>query len=620
MEYPTLNVKQKSRQMSDAFLGYNHNLRIGDSEFYDMKNMTSDYYPILAPRKQRGIYKDGVNATAIIGRDLVAEDPVVDAILTDEVCYVDGTAFVMNGERIELGLNDKPKQLISMGSYIIIMPDKKWVNTTGWILDSERHDPDEPYFLSGSCGDIDVENVSNGKVTFSLCTLDGEDYKNVASQGEPAKTNGALWYDTSTKPPVLKKYSESQKQWVSIPTTYVKIKGEINDDRGRIAENLNQYDGVEISGITLKGWTNLNGSQVIWGKPNDCEIIITGIPDAADLGAGPSEQTDPITVSRKMPDMDFVIEAGNRLWGCKYGFKNSTYTCVNEIYASKLGDFKNWNCYMGLSTDSYTASCGTDGPFTGAITHMGYPLFFKENFMHKVYGNYPANFQIQTTACRGVQNGSDKSLAIVNETLFYKSSNSVCAYDGSLPVEMSTALGDVRYSDAVACAYGNKYYIDMKTADGKYHLFVYDTAKGMWHKEDNIQVDGFCVYDGEVYAIEHGKNRIITMLGSGTKDDAKVPWMVETGLIGMSMPDMKYISKLLIRMSLEVGAEVDVSIQYDSMGDWEQVCEMTVTSLRSFHVPVRPRRCDHFRIRIEGEGEGRIYSITKTIEQGSDFS
>ena len=96
--------------------------------------------------------------------------------------------------------------------------------------------------------------------------------------------------------------------------------------------------------------------------------------------------------------------------------------------------------------------------------------------------------------------------------------------------------------------------------------------------------------------------------------------MVESGLMGMSMPDMKYISKLLIRMSLEVGAEVSVSIQYDSMGDWEPVCMMTSTSLRTFSVPVRPRRCDHFRIRIEGEGEGRIYSITKTIEQGSDVS
>jgi hypothetical protein len=185
---------------------------------------------------------------------------------------------------------------------------------------------------------------------------------------------------------------------------------------------------------------------------------------------------------------------------------------------------------------------------------------------------------------------------------------------------MSTALGEVRYSDAVAYAHGNKYYINMKTADGTYHLFVYDTANGIWHKEDNLHVDGFCSYDGELYAIEHGKDRIITMFGSGTKDDAKVPWMVESGIVGMSMPDMKYISRLLIRMALEIGGKVEISIQYDSIGDWEQVCQMTASSLRSFAVPVRPRRCDHFRIRIEGVGQGKIYSITKTIEQGSDVS
>ena len=59
-----------------------------------------------------------------------------------------------------------------------------------------------------------------------------------------------------------------------------------------------------------------------------------------------------------------------------------------------LGDFRNWQCFMGLSTDSYYGNLGTDGKFTGAITHMGYPLFFKENCLHKVYGDYPAQFQM----------------------------------------------------------------------------------------------------------------------------------------------------------------------------------------------------------------------------------
>ena len=584
MEYPTLNVKQKSRQMSDAFLGYNHNLRIGDSEFYDMKNMTSDYYPVLAPRNKRGVYKDGINATGLIAKD--------------KLCYVDGTAFVIGDERIEMELSDSPKDLISMGAYVIIMPDRKYINTVKNGTEYEH-------------GNIDEEHTTTEDVSFTMCTLMGDAYEGATESDKPPENpaNGALWIDISSVPHTLKKYSEANEMWVSISTTYIKVSAK------GIGKNLKQYDGVKISGITAEGITDLNSSHALWGC-NDDEIIIIGFLDKVTTQTVAQGK---ITISRKMPIMDFIVESNNRLWGCRYG-ADEDGNIVNEIYSCKQGDFKNWNCFMNLSTDSYRVSCGTDGQFTGAITYLGYPLFFKENCIHKVYGDYPANFRVQDTACRGVQRGSHRSLAIVNEAVFYKSGNAVCTYDGSLPKEMSAALGETHYGDAIAGAHGNKYYIDMKTTDGTYHLFVYDTAKGMWHKEDNLYVDYFCSYMNEMYGIDHDTKDIITMLGSGTKDSQRVPWMVETGLVGMSMPNMKYISKLLVRMSLEVGAKVEISIQYDSMGDWEQVCQMTATSLRSFAVPVRPRRCDHFRIRIEGEGEGRIYSITKTIEQGSDVS
>ena len=54
MRYPTLPVNETSRQIVEYFKGYNHNLRIADGEFFDMKNMTSDHYPVLSPRKKRG--------------------------------------------------------------------------------------------------------------------------------------------------------------------------------------------------------------------------------------------------------------------------------------------------------------------------------------------------------------------------------------------------------------------------------------------------------------------------------------------------------------------------------------------------------------------------------------
>ena len=394
--------------------------------------------------------------------------------------------------------------------------------------------------------------------------------------------------------------------WVTVPTTYIKITSP------GIGKKFEKYDGVTISGVKNDNLQDLNNTMVIWGK-DDNSIIVTGILDATVVQDG---SVGVITVTREMPIMDFVTESGNRLWGCRYGKANNGQV-VNEIYASKLGDFKNWNCFMGVSTDSYAATVGTDGQFTAAVTHLGYPLFFKETCVHKVYGNYPSNFQIQTTNCRGVAKGSEKSLATVNEVLYYKSRNGVCAYDGSLPVEVSSALGEVTYTDAVGGYLGNKYYISMKDAGDAYHLFVYDTVKRMWHREDNTQVKDFCNCRGELYYIDTN-SQIKTINGSGNKDTTPTKWMAETGVIGTSLPDKKYISRLLVRMSLDVGAKVMFFIQYDSSGAYEHLFTMTGVSLHSFNVPIKPKRCDHFRLKITGVGDAKIYSITKTIEQGSD--
>ena len=63
MKYPTLTELYTSRDMIDAFRGYNHNLRIADGEFYDMKNLTSSDYPVLSPRPKRGVYVPGNDAS-----------------------------------------------------------------------------------------------------------------------------------------------------------------------------------------------------------------------------------------------------------------------------------------------------------------------------------------------------------------------------------------------------------------------------------------------------------------------------------------------------------------------------------------------------------------------------
>ena len=591
MQYPTLTEQATTRQIIDVFGGYNHNLRIGDGEFYDERNLCSDDYPLLTTRRQRGVYASPTNPQGMIAKDAL--------------CYVDGSAFVINEKRIEMNLStaaeDCPKSLVSMGAYVIILPDKKYINTAEV---SDR-------------GSMEATYTSTGDVTFSLCTADGGSYGDVitsaAAPENPA--NGAYWLDVSGEQHALKVYSSATGVWSTVATTYVKISAT------GIGAQFGQYDGVQLSGIVKNGVKDLNGSAIVWAKGDDY-IVVVGILDAS---VTQTAADGAVKVERSVPDMDFVIESGNRLWGCKYGYADGK--TVNEIYASKLGDFKNWNCFMGISTDSYAASCGTDGQWTGAITHLGYPLFFKENCLHKVYGTFPSNFQIQTTTCRGVQKGSGGSMAIVNEVLYYKSRGGVCVYDGSLPEEISEAFGGEIYSDAVGGGHRNKYYLSMKDSGGTWCLFVYDTRLGTWHKEDETHAEAWCSCQDEMYYIDASDKKIRTVLGRGTKDTSPISWMAETGTImalttSSNYPEWisnkKFVGRMLIRMSLDAGATMQVYIQYDSSGVWEKLWDMTGKNLRTFSFPVRPHRCDHFRLKLEGTGGAKIYSITKTLERGSD--
>lgn len=589
--FPTVQAQAAQRRVTDVFAGYNHNLRINDGEFYDEENLCSDDYPLLSTRRHRGVYAAPAAAQGLIAKDAL--------------CYVDGTEFVINEKRIEMGLSTEtemcPKSLVSMGAYVIILPDRKYINTAD---------------LS-DFGSIEASYTSVSDVTFNLCTVDGAGLDVIAGAAAPENPkNGEYWLDTSATPHTLKVYSETSAMWMSVVTTYVKISAT------GIGAQFEQYDGVTISGIVKTGVKDLNGSAIIWAKDENYIVVVgildTEITQTAEEGA--------VTIARKMPEMDFVIESGNRLWGCKYGMVDGK--TVNEIYASKLGDFRNWNCFMGISTDSYAASCGTDGQWTGAIAHLGYPLFFKENCLHKVYGTAPSSYQIQTTACRGVQKGSGKSLAIVNEVLYYKSRGGVCAYDGSLPTEISDAFGGVLYSDAVGGGHRNKYYLSMKDSGGIWNLFVYDARLGVWHREDNTHANAWCSCRDEMYYIDAADGKIRTVLGSGQTETEKIQWRAETGLFvsvlsSSKYPDYaankKYVGRLMLRMALDPGATMQAYVEYDSSGVWEQLWSMTGKTLQTFTFPVRPRRCDHFRLRLVGQGGAKLYSLTKTLEKGSDL-
>ena len=95
--------------------------------------------------------------------------------------------------------------------------------------------------------------------------------------------------------------------------------------------------------------------------------------------------------------------------------------------------------------------------------------------------------------------------------------------------------------------------------------------------------------------------------------------MAEFGDFTEDNPNKKGVSKLQIRLELDEGARADVLIQFDSDGVWEPVSSLEAAAKRSYYLPIIPRRADHYRLKLEGTGACRVYSLVREFYSGSEL-
>ena len=583
MQFPYLNPTPQTRVVTDVFRGYDHRLSAADGTFYDTLNLSSRQFPLLSTRLRRGTAAQLTRPGGLIGKDTL--------------CWVaDGTLYVNHLATPVTGLTEGEKQLVSMGAYVLIFPDKRYYNT---------QDPSD-------YGSMEADLTLSGEIRYSLCDAEGTELGTPQSSAEEpeTQTNAALWLDTSGGGRVLRQYSQAQRVWVELESVFTKLSF---PSLGRVPALFSRYDGVEISGAA-RG--ELNGSKLLYalggGEQEADYIVVAGLIDA------PFTVEGSVRLRRRLPEMDFVCEAQNRLWGCRYG--NDGEKNVNEIYASALGDFKNFRQFPGLSTDSWTASVGSDGPWTGAVNYLGRPTFFKENRIHQVAVSSSGAHRLEETICRGVQAGSHKSLQVVGESLYYKSAGQVCVWQGGFPQSVGMALGEIAYDSAAGGSIDGLYYLSMReTESGAWHLFCYDTERGVWYREDALRAQCFAAVRGELYAIDADSGALLALRGTTGEIESSLAWMAETGLLDYQTPERKYVSRYTLTLRVTAGAKISLWLRYDSEGDWEKSGEMELFSSGTAVIPVRPRRCDHLQLRICGEGEVRLCALTRILETGSDM-
>lgn len=650
LKLPQLYQTDQTPVTVNVFGGLNRALRIGDGQFSDMKNMTSDHYPVLATRDRRGKPYAAVATnprwvtTAAVGNGGVYQPVWVDdvddgnggTVLGLVLAYPD-TASI---KKYPLGLDpNTEKQIVAVGAYLIVTPDMMYVNTV-----------DEADYGTLYDGPDAASGIGYLTANMVMCDEHGVlpvYIQAVAPEEEQENTtfpNGILWQKTG-EADGLYRWDDENRRWVKSATSYVKVTvgGYVEGVATVLSclpftKPLKAGDALVVSGMskTAEGVTVgvTDGAHVVsWVEDFQADL------EAGTTGAGQSfvlegtltssfedfgyNELNPVKVSRYLPCMDFVTTANNRLFGCRYG-DNGLGSFVNEIYVSARGDFLRWGIGDGSDDGPAIISIGEDGVWSGAIAYNGYPTFFKERWMAVIGGDSPATYTVRDAACMGVGRFSSKSLAVVNNILYYKSNGPIMAYDGTAPVPVSEALGRLNgWPRAVGGAAGGKYYVSIQTFNRTDpHLYVLDTERGLWHREDATEAESMAADGENLYfvAVKRESGAVTRTLWRTRNEDAeaetdRMPWYAETGIIGLETDDKKQITKLTVKLHLEQGATARVSVQYDSEGIWKQVWAVNEAVLRTVSVPIVPMRCDHLKLRLEGTGGCRIYSITKTLRK-----
>ena len=440
---------------------------------------------------------------------------------------------------------------------------------------------------------------------------------------------------------------------------------EYSDARGRSSYNSGYADAygafragdtVELSGF-VDSYVDNNRSVRVLSYAYDSETDTHSFTfDCDDMVTGTLDDSEdyPIYVVRNCPDFDILFVCDNRLWGAK----------GKTIYCSALGNAYGWEIYEGLDTDSWTVEVAIPKDFLGGIAYQGYPTFFHESGIVKVYGAYPSAYQtVETANIEGLREGAGKTLAQVGAYLYYVSEFGIMRYSGSTPQRISEPVFDLFKGEhplsvlGSAAGLDNKYFLPVLSYgfDGyQPRILIYDTGRGTFEQDEMFEEDTdgkpipplaggatadfldlavagdmiftLCHYTASVFpSTERTEANFLTR--------RKVPpYRVKTysyvrfdNLFDGS-EDRKHAISLQVRYYAEpvtVGTS-DVSYLRFYVGDgdrWETYEAAVVGSNTGDYgivIPLRPHRYDRLILRIEANCYYRIYDITRCRTFGSE--
>lgn len=588
----------------ERFGGLNLCLGAGEGELADMGNMTSDHAPLLSSRMGRRKLRDFSQSGGLGAHK--------------KLFWVEQGQFYYDGA-VKGSVSPGEKRFYCLNAYVLIWPDKLYYNTAteefgaleaevtieGDVSfgDSRWQKANRLELVNGYEENINFQRLFRAGEALHILGA-GEDYDKIL----PLRTVGETWLEFDENSFLLERSLRYTVKTALEPGYYWFEGLEAGQGWGfRLEESL-----------AVGCWFALDESAAlsvinIFDSADDYTGSLPCLPAEWDERATRlimEEERTPKTVTglslrREVPEMQHLCQWNNRLWGLG----------GDSIYACWLGDPKIWYNFGGGAAGCWSVQVGSPGDFTGAVTYGGYPLFFKEDRIYRLYGTKPSNYQLFETETLGCEAGSEKSFAVVGQSLYYKSRAGFVAYSGGLPRRIDTALGAGGFREAVAGTDGRKYYVSCRRTEA-WHLLVYDPGQGCWHREDDSRAGDILWHDGGLY-MRRGEE--LWLLGG------------ETGLSGEEEGDFESFCEFADspgsgggkivprRLHFRVQSEgaLNAWVQYDSSGRWEKGASVKGGRKGLQTMELLPRRCDHYRIRLEAQGPWRLWAVGREYENGS---
>lgn len=535
----------KSNSSIIQLQGINFSDNFGNGDMVDSKNISARRYPYISTRNPRQKLDNYTNVTNLSAHS--------------ELVVIEGTDVYYAGTKVpNLEVTEGEKQIVSINTKIVIFPDWKAIDLSGDSPTGTQYNPidiDLPLksYNSTSPGNH-VKITSKGGYNYQcviyhyLETTLSEQIFNTIDSNFSRNVNIGLGAGYTVTYPI------------KITSSLVKSVDYVSDYGNKRYEQLT-FDFYATRGISA---------------------------GSVDIGK--------IVIKSTMPDMDYICVHNNRVYGCS--------SKEQAIYASALGDPFEWNDFSGLSTDSYVVNVASPGNFEGCCSYSSSVLFWKQDRLHKLVGDYPAEYYMYTYDVEGLKAGAYKSLQIINETLYYMGINGVYAYTGSTPQLISQNFGNKNFTNAIAGTDGDTYYLSVMEGTTPY-LMAYETRYGMWILEDHIRCNDFARIGKELYFLSNGN---VYQMNAGSEDD--IEWSFQFAPMYETIDGKKSYSRIVIRTELPRGSYIRVAVKTDD-GLWVETAKIIGRNNRLSEVLLPINRCDKFELKLSGKGKMAILSILR---------